>query len=228
MKPLWLLVAAVMFAACQSKTQQVELKTLQDSVSYSIGVDIANNLKSQAVEINPDALGRGLKDQFTGAELLLTEEQRAAALNAFQQTHMEAQMKKAHEAGEQHKKEGEEFLASNKKDKDVVTLPSGMQYKVITMGKGAKPKADQTVSVHYRGTLIDGTEFDSSHKRGEPATFQVGGVIKGWTEALLLMPVGSKWMLYIPSDLAYGERGAGGQIGPNATLIFEVELLSIK
>jgi FKBP-type peptidyl-prolyl cis-trans isomerase FklB len=228
MKPVWFLAAAVMFAACQSKTQQVELKTLQDSISYAIGVDIANNLKSQAVEINPDALGQGLKDQFSGGNVLLTEEQKAAAMAAFQQSHMEAQMKKAHEAGETNKKKGDEFLAANKKDKDVVTLPSGLQYKVITMGTGRKPKASETVTVHYRGTLIDGTEFDSSFKRGEPATFPVGGVIKGWTEALQLMPVGSKWTLFIPPDLAYGERGAGGLIGPNATLIFEVELLGIK
>jgi FKBP-type peptidyl-prolyl cis-trans isomerase len=132
------------------------------------------------------------------------------------------------EAGEANKKEGDTFLATNKTKPGVVTLPDGLQYKIIKEGTGPKPTATDTVTVNYRGTLIDGKEFDSSYKRGEPATFPVGGVIKGWTEALQLMPVGSKWELYIPSDLAYGARGAGADIGPNSTLIFEVELLSIK
>ena len=130
--------------------------------------------------------------------------------------------------GEKNKKTGAEFLAKNKKEKGVVTLASGLQYKVLTKGSGKVPKSSDTVETHYVGTLIDGQEFDSSRRRGKPATFPVSGVIKGWTEALQLMPAGSKWMLYIPSNLAYGERGAGGIIGPNATLIFEIELLSIK
>jgi FKBP-type peptidyl-prolyl cis-trans isomerase FklB len=130
--------------------------------------------------------------------------------------------------GEKNKKDGEAFLAENKKKEGVVTLPSGLQYKIVTAGIGKKPKSEETVTVNYRGTLIDGTEFDSSIKRGQPATFPCHGVIKGWTEALQLMPVGSKWQLFVPSELAYGAQGAGGIIGPDATLIFEVELLSIS
>jgi FKBP-type peptidyl-prolyl cis-trans isomerase FklB len=132
------------------------------------------------------------------------------------------------EAADKNKAEGEAFLAANKSKEGIVTLPSGLQYKILTEGKGPKPTAADTVVCNYRGTLINGTEFDSSYKRGEPATFPVGGVIKGWTEALQLMPVGSKWQLFIPSGMAYGERGAGADIGPNATLIFEVELISIQ
>ncbi len=228
MKLLLFLTVAVLFSACQSKTQQVELKTFQDSVSYAIGADIANNLKAQSLEVNPDPLSRGFKDQYTGAQSLMTEVQKTACLTAFQETMQNAHMKKTQELGEKNKKEGDEFLAENKKDKDVVSLPSGLQYKVLTMGTGRKPKTTETVTVHYRGTLIDGTEFDSSLKRGEPATFPLTRVIKGWTEALQLMPVGSKWTLFIPSDLAYGERGSGGIIGPNAALIFELELLAIQ
>lgn len=143
---------------------------------------------------------------------------------AFQQE-MSSKMKNL---AEKNTKEGEAFLEANKKKSGVITLPSGLQYKILKEGNGAKPTATQTVKCHYRGTLIDGKEFDSSYKRGEPTEFPVGGVIKGWTEALQLMPVGSKWELYIPSTLAYGERGAGQTIGPNAVLIFEIELLSIK
>jgi FKBP-type peptidyl-prolyl cis-trans isomerase len=138
------------------------------------------------------------------------------------------QDEKKHAAGEANKKDGDAFLAANKGKEGVVTLPSGLQYKILTAGKGPKPTADDSVVCNYRGTLINGTEFDSSYKRGEPATFPVGGVIKGWTEALQLMPVGSKWQLFVPSDLAYGERGPSPEIGPNSTLIFEVELLSIQ
>ncbi len=138
------------------------------------------------------------------------------------------QQEKMQEAGAANKTEGEAFLAANKSKDGVVTLPSGLQYKILTAGTGPKPTASDSVVCNYRGTLINGTEFDSSYKRGQPATFGVGQVIKGWTEALQLMPVGSKWQLFIPSSLAYGERGAGAEIGPNATLIFEVELLSIQ
>jgi FKBP-type peptidyl-prolyl cis-trans isomerase FklB len=137
-------------------------------------------------------------------------------------------MSKVKVVGEKNVKEGETFLAANKKKEGVVTLPSGLQYKILKTGDGPKPTKDQTVKCHYRGTLIDGTEFDSSYKRGEPTEFPVGQVIKGWTEALQLMPVGSKWQLFIPSDLAYGPNGAGQMIGPNVTLIFDIELISIK
>jgi FKBP-type peptidyl-prolyl cis-trans isomerase len=160
---------------------------------------------------------------------LLTEDEARAALMQLQKEMQEKQQAKAAAEGDANKKEGEAFLAANKGKEGVVTLPSGLQYKILTPGTGPKPTATDSVVCNYKGTLINGTEFDSSYKRGEPATFPVTGVIKGWTEALQLMPVGSKWQLFIPSDLAYGARGTpGGPIGPNATLIFEVELMSIK
>jgi FKBP-type peptidyl-prolyl cis-trans isomerase FklB len=215
--------------ACQGNTQEkAELKTQQDSVSYCIGLDIGKNLKQQSIDVNPEALARGLKDRISGDTLLLTNDQVQATLVAFQTRMRAKQEEKMKAAGEKGKKDGEAFLAENKKDKDVVTLPSGLQYKILTKGSGKKPTEKQTVRVHYRGTLIDGNEFDSSYKRGEPAVFPVNGVIKGWTEALQLMPVGSKWKLFVPSELAYGEAGAGPTIPPNSTLIFEVELLSIQ
>ncbi|MGA9365631.1 MAG: FKBP-type peptidyl-prolyl cis-trans isomerase [Bacteroidota bacterium] len=219
----------IALVACQGKSQEkTELKTQKDSVSYAIGLDIGQRLKQQSVDANPDLIARGIKDASTGGKPLLTEQQAQSVMGAFQQQLVAKRDSMNKVIGEKNRKDGEAFLAENKKKDSVVTLPSGVQYKVLKMGIGKKPKADQTVSVQYRGTLVDGTEFDSSYKRGEPITFQVGGVIKGWTEALQLMPVGSKWQLFIPSDLAYGERGAGQTIPPNSTLIFEVEMLSIK
>lgn len=204
----------------------------KDKVSYALGMNIANSLgatlKTRGVEINPDVVAQALKDGLNGSKPLMTEEEARSTLMQLQtelQAKQEAKMK---EATENNKKEGDAFLAANKTKPGVVTLPSGLQYKIIKEGTGPKPSASDTVVCNYRGTLIDGKEFDSSYKRGEPATFPVSGVIKGWTEALQLMPVGSKWELYIPPDLAYGTRGAGNDIGPNATLIFEVELLSIQ
>jgi FKBP-type peptidyl-prolyl cis-trans isomerase FklB len=223
------LVLGITLLACQGNTQEkVQLKTQQDSLSYSIGLDIAKNLRQQSVEVNPSVLAQGIKDQLAGAKTLLSEQEAQATLMAFQARMMAKQQEAASALGNENKIAGEKFLAENRKKDKVVTLPSGLQYKVLTMGKGKKPKVDQTVTVNYRGSLIDGKEFDSSYKRGEPATFQANQVIKGWTQALQLMPVGSKWQLFIPSDLAYGERGAGQLIGPNATLVFEVELLAIK
>ena len=203
------------------------LETTKDKVSYSIGMDIGMNLKRQAIDINADALAAGLKDSLTGSDTQLTTEEMQKMLMKFQQELQAKARERANELGEKNKKEGEAFLAENKKKKGVVTLPSGLQYKIITAAEGKSPKATDTVTTNYRGTLIDGTVFDSSYDRGEPATFPVNGVIKGWQEALPLMTVGSKWELVVPSDLAYGARGPGGAIGPNATLIFEVELLSI-
>lgn len=215
--------------ACEGNTQgKTELKTQLDSVSYSIGLDIGKNLKQQSVDVNADALARGINDVVGGNTPLLTDEQARASLTSFQEQMRTKQQEKMKAAGEKSKQEGESFLTENKKEKGITTLPSGLQYKVITMGTGPKPKADQTVRVHYQGKLIDGTEFDSSYKRGEPAVFSCNRVIAGWTEALQLMPVGSKWQLFIPSNLAYGESGAGQIIPPNATLIFDVELLSIQ
>jgi FKBP-type peptidyl-prolyl cis-trans isomerase FklB len=170
---------------------------------------------------------RGLKDALAGSKPLLTEDQEKAALTQLQTEVRTAQEAKAHEAGAANRKVGDAFLAENKSKEGVVTLPSGLQYKILTAGTGPKPTASDTVSCNYRGTLISGKEFDSSYKRGQPVSFPVSGVIKGWTEALQLMPVGSKWQLFIPADLAYGDRGAGADIGPGETLIFEVELISI-
>ncbi len=204
------------------------LKTEQDKISYSIGLNIGRNFKSQGIDANPDLVGAAIRDVLKGNKPLLTEEEAMAVLGAFQKEMRAKQMAKASESGDKNKKEGAAFLAANKAKDGVKTTASGLQYKIIKAGTGKIPKASDTVKTHYAGTLIDGTEFDSSIKRGDPATFPVGGVIKGWTEALQLMPVGSKWQLFIPADIAYGERGAGQAIGPNATLIFDIELLSIE
>ena len=186
------------------------------------------SLKKQSVDVDPNILARGLKDALAGNKPLISDSEAQAALTQLQgtvQKNMEAKMQ---QLGVANKKEGELFLTANKTKEGIVTLPSGLQYKIMKEGTGAKPTPGDTVVCNYRGTLIDGTEFDSSYKRGQPASFPVGQVIKGWTEALQLMPVGSKWQLFVPAVLAYGDRGAGPDIGPNATLIFEVELLSIK
>jgi FKBP-type peptidyl-prolyl cis-trans isomerase FklB len=202
--------------------------TQRDKVSYAIGMNIGTTLHRQAVEVDPNILLHGLEDAMAGGKTLLSEEEARATLTEFQNDIRKKQQEKMQQAGEANKKEGDAFLAANKAKEGVTTLPSGLQYKVLSAGKGPKPTASDSVVCNYRGTLIDGKEFDSSYKRGQPATFPVGGVIKGWTEALQLMPVGSKWQLFVPSELAYGEHGTGGDIGPNAVLIFEVELLSIQ
>jgi FKBP-type peptidyl-prolyl cis-trans isomerase FklB len=203
-------------------------KTKKDKVSYAIGMNVGTSLHRESIEVNPNLVRQGLEDALAGGKTLLTEDEARAALGELQNDMRKKQQEKMQQAGEANKKEGEAFLAGNKGKDGVVTLPSGLQYKILTSGTGPKPTASDSVVCNYRGTLIDGKEFDSSYKRGDPATFPVGGVIKGWTEALQLMPVGSKWQLFVPAELAYGERGQGGDIGPNATLIFEVELLSIQ
>jgi FKBP-type peptidyl-prolyl cis-trans isomerase FklB len=204
------------------------LTTKKDKVSYAIGMNIGTNLHKQSVDVDPKILQQGLQDALAGGKTLLSEDEARATLTEFQNEMRQKQQEKMQQAGEANKKEGEAFLAANKTKESVVTLPSGLQYKIITAGTGPKPTAGDSVVCNYRGTLIDGKEFDSSYKRGQPATFPVSGVIKGWTEALQLMPVGSKWQLFVPSELAYGDRGSGPDIGPNATLVFEVELLSIQ
>jgi len=213
-------------AAAKSETPS-PFGTQKDKSSYALGMNIAASLKRQPFELNPDILAQGLKDGMAG-KTLITEDEARATLMQLQAQVQSKQEEKMKLATENNKKEGEAFLATNKTKEGVVTLPSGLQYKILKAGTGPKPTASDTVVCNYKGTLINGTEFDSSYKRGEPATFPVSGVIKGWTEALQLMPVGSKWQLFIPSDMAYGTRGAGADIGPNATLIFEVELLSIQ
>jgi FKBP-type peptidyl-prolyl cis-trans isomerase len=204
------------------------LPTQKDKVSYAIGMNIGTNLHRQSVDVDPKVLQQGLEDSLAGGKTLLSEDEARATLTEFQNEMRQKQQEKTKQAGETNKKEGDAFLAANKAKAGVVTLPSGLQYKILTPGTGPKPTATDSVVCNYRGTLIDGKEFDSSYKRGQPATFPVSGVIKGWTEALQLMPVGSKWQLFVPSDLAYAERGSGPDIGPNATLIFEVELLSMQ
>lgn len=229
MKYLLVVFFTLGFLACQSNTQnKVQLKTQTDSVSYTIGMDIGKNLKNQKIDIVPEILAQGIKDILDSNQTLLNEEQAQEVISQLQQRLMAKHKEMMEMQKEKNKKASEEFLAENKKKSGIVSLPSGLQYKVIKMGTGPKPKATDKVTVHYKGTLIDGTEFDNSYTRGEPATFNVNQVIKGWTEALQLMPVGSKWIIYLPPDLAYGEQGAGEVIEPNSTLIFEVELLKIN
>jgi len=205
-----------------------ELKTDKERISYSIGMDIGGNLKRGSVEVDPDLLAKGLKDSYGGGKTILTEEQARQAIADFQKTLMAKRAETMKKLSEKNKVDGEKFLAENAKKEGVKTLPSGLQYREIAPGTGKSPKATDTVTTQYKGTMIDGTEFDSSYKRGQPATFPVSGVIPGWTEALQLMREGAKWQLFVPPNLAYGEKGAGQVIGPGATLIFEVELISIK
>ena len=206
----------------------VQVKSRKDSISYSIGMNLGQNFKQQSLEddIDVDVLAAGIKDLLT-EKTILTQEQSMACLNAFQQEMMTKMQAKQAVAAETNKLEGKKFLEENAKKEGVKVTASGLQYKVIKEGTGEMPKATDKVKTHYTGTLIGGKKFDSSVDRGEPAEFPVNGVIKGWTEALQLMKVGSKWTLYIPSDLAYGDNGAGQDIGPGATLIFDIELLEI-
>ena len=211
------------------KPAVLALQTQKDKASYAIGLNIGRSMQKDSVDIDPNILLRGMKDGLAGAKPLLTDDEAKATMVAFQADLRKKQEVKMQALSEANKTQGEAFLAENKTKEGIVTLPSGLQYKILTEGTGPKPAATDTVVCNYKGTLLDNTEFDSSYKRGQPATFPVSGVIKGWTEALQLMPVGSKWQLFIPSELAYGARGGpGGGIGPNATLVFEVELMSIQ
>lgn len=201
-----------------------EPKTQKEKLSYTIGYQVGQDFKEKGLDLDADTFARAVKDVLTGKPLAMTESDMRAALETFREELMEKQRQLA----EKNKKEGEEFLKSNAKKKGVKTLPSGLQYKVITPGKGKSPTADDTVVANYRGTLINGEEFDSSYKRGQPATFPLRGVIKGWQEALPLMKEGAKWQIFVPSQLAYGPNSPSPAIGPNATLIFEIELVSVK
>jgi FKBP-type peptidyl-prolyl cis-trans isomerase FklB len=229
MKLLLSMVLGIVLLVSQANAEEKKaLQTTKEKQSYSLGADIGSKLKAQSIDIDADVLAQGLKDAFSGGKLQLTEQEMKETLAGLQKELMEKQAERTKQIAEKNKKDGAEFLAANKTKEGVKTLPSGLQYKVIKEGTGKTPKAEDTVVTNYRGTLIDGTEFDSSYKRGQPATFPVKGVIPGWTEALQLMKEGSKWELFIPSNLAYNERGAGNTIGPNATLIFEIELISVK
>jgi FKBP-type peptidyl-prolyl cis-trans isomerase FklB len=203
------------------------LKTDKDKQSYAIGMNIGKSIHRDGVDVDPNILLRGMKDALAGGKTVLTDDEAKAVMMNLQTEVHKQQAEKAQLAGEANKKAGDAFLAANKTKEGVVTLPSGLQYKILTQGTGPKPAATDTVVCNYKGTLLDNTEFDSSYSRKEPLTIPVSGVIKGWTEALQLMPVGSKWQLFIPSDLAYGPQ-AKGPIAANSTLIFEVELLSIQ
>jgi FKBP-type peptidyl-prolyl cis-trans isomerase FklB len=191
-------------------------------------MNVGKSLKEQPIELDPNIVAQGLKDTLSGAKPALTDDEVKAVLTQLQGEMRAKQEAMMQQVGGANKKEGDAFLEANKSKEGVVTLPSGLQYKILTKGSGPKPAAGDTVVCNYRGTLVNGKEFDSSYKRGQPATFPVSGVIRGWTEALQLMPVGSKWQLFVPAELAYGDRGAGPDIGPGATLIFDVELLSIQ
>jgi FKBP-type peptidyl-prolyl cis-trans isomerase FklB len=216
------------FLAAGAHAQEAPtLKNQQEKASYSLGYKIGGDFRQQGIEIAPDALLLGMKDALAGGETALTEDQMREALLGLQKEVMAKQQEQYKQLAEKNLQGGKTFLLENRKKAGVKTTTSGLQYKVLEKGTGKKPGLEDTVTVHYRGRLIDGTEFDSSYKRNEPATFPVKGVIPGWTEALQLMKEGAKWQLFIPADLAYGEKGVPG-IGPNATLIFDVELLSIK
>jgi len=229
MKLSLLTLSGILFLTSQViAAENLVLKNYKDKVSYIIGIDIGKNIRNQSIDIDPDILARGIKDAILGKKPLMTEQEVQETMTAFQKEMTAKQAEVVKKVGEKNKREGEAFLAENKQKEGVKTLPSGLQYKVIKAGTGKKPKLTDTVVTQYRGTLIDGTEFDSSYRRGKPATFPVNGVIPGWVEALQLMEEGSKWQLFIPPNLAYGERGAGREIGPNSTLIFEIELMSIQ
>jgi FKBP-type peptidyl-prolyl cis-trans isomerase FklB len=224
------IILAIGISSCNNtkNVTKEDLKTQTEKLSYSIGLDLGKNFKQQAIEVNPDILIKGLNDGINASTPLLTDTEIKETMKALQEDMMKKHAEKGKAEGEKNKKAGEEFLAAKKKEKGVVALPSGLMYKVIKEGKGKTPKLTDQVTTNYRGTLIDGKEFDSSYKRNQPATFPVNGVIKGWTEALQLMKEGSKWELYIPSELAYGEQGSPPNIGPGSTLIFEIELLKVN
>ncbi len=212
-----------------SAPEEPAFKSPKEKLSYALGMSLVSQLRNQRVELDADSYVQGFRDALSGSKTLLTEAEARATLMEMQNEIKRKQTGQYKELAEKNQKEGEAFLAANKIKEGVVTLESGLQYKILKAGDGQKPTAEDTVVCHYRGTLLDGTEFDSSYKRNKPATFPLKKVIKGWTEALQLMPVGSKWQIFIPSSIAYGERGApGGKIGPNATLIFEVDLISIE
>ena len=208
--------------------EKLELKDLKDTESYSLGYQFGQSLKAQGLDFNLEVYTAAIRDALAGTKPLLSQEEMQKTVSDLQKRVTIARQKELKEQAQKNLSEGRAFLEANKTKEGVVTLPSGLQYKILKAGEGKKPTEADTVEVHYRGTLINGTEFDSSLGRGQPVTLKLSGVIPGWREALKLMPVGSKWQLFIPPQLAYGEKGAGKEIKPNSTLIFEVELLAIK
>ena len=225
----WTVVLGLALLAVPAAAQDTPtLKTPKEKFSYALGMEIGNGFRKQALDLDPESVGKGLADAFSGGKTALTEDEMRAVLTSAQEEYKKKQAALRAEKAQAALKEGEAFLAVNKNKEGVVTLPSGMQYKILKAGTGEKPEFNETVVCNYRGTLLDGTEFDSSSRHNGPVTFPLRGVIKGWAEALQLMPVGSKWQLFVPPQMAYGETGSGLVVPPNSTLVFEVELLSIK
>ncbi len=223
-----IVISSALYACNNESSDNQSLGTLEQKASYSFGVDVATRLKQQGIDLDIRALNQGITDAYTGSELALNDEDRIQAKTEFQTQLQEALIKKQASIAEENLATGKTFLAENAKKPGVVTTDSGLQYKILTTGDGKQPKDTDTVTTHYKGTLIDGREFDSSYKRDKPASFPVKGVIKGWTEALQLMHVGDKWQLFIPSELAYGATKRSELIEANSTLVFEIELLGIK
>jgi FKBP-type peptidyl-prolyl cis-trans isomerase FklB len=221
--PLLMFIGVVLLTGACTEGEKIDLKTENDRLNYSVGYQIGGDFKRQEVGLNPQALVRGIEDAMEGTEPLMTTKEIRTTVMDLKKRIMAAQREKSAQSTK-----AEVFLAENATKDGVKTLPSGLQYKVMNEGSGVMPRATDKVTVHYRGTLVDGTEFDSSYSRNKPATFGVNRVIPGWTQALQLMQEGDKWQLFIPAKLGYGERGAGSKIPPNSTLIFEVELLSVN
>ncbi len=222
------LAMSTTIAAATDVVPATSLTSDMEKLSYSIGADLGKNFKKQGIDISPAAMAKGLQDGMSGSQLLLTEDQMKEVLNKFQQDLMAKRNAEFTKKSEENKVKGETFLSQNKGKEGIVTLPSGLQYKIIAAGSGTKPSKDDTVTVEYTGKLINGEVFDSTEKTGKPAIFKVSQVIPGWTEALQLMPAGSTWEVYVPANLAYGPRSIGGPIGPNETLIFKIRLISVK
>lgn len=215
-------------APAQSPAPAPAFKTQKEKVSYAIGMEMGKGVKSQGIDVDPSILAQGLRDAMSGAKPQMSEDELKQVITGLQQEMRQKQMQMQEAAGAENKTKGDAFLAENSKKDGVVALPDGLQYKILSAGTGKKPAETDTVMCNYKGTFLDGTEFDSSAQAGKPVPFEVKNVIPGFKEVLQLMPVGSKWQVFIPSNLAYGERGAGNVIGPNATLIFEIELVSIQ
>jgi FKBP-type peptidyl-prolyl cis-trans isomerase len=225
--PILAFSLALLLSFCTPE-KKIELKDDKAKESYSVGYQFGQNLKKMETDLDANVLSAAIRDALSGKESRLSDEEMRAVLANLREKTVASMQASIKEQAQKNLAEGDKFLAENKTKEGVKTTASGLQYRVIEEGEGPSPKAGDTVTVHYRGTFVDGTEFDSSYQRGEPATFPLTGVIPGWTEALQLMKKGSKWVLFIPSELAYGERGAGNRIPPNSTLIFEVELISYQ